>query len=101
MASPVGSSAPCIRVSEDCPALRQGPHRVVAQYIMAEPLCPRASAEVKRGGAFWLRSAITRCNDCHGGREESEASFRAPTPGPGGRRRRFQEPAGGALASIA
>ena len=31
---------------------------------MAEPLCPRASAEVKRGGAFWLRSAITRCNDC-------------------------------------
>eukprot|EP00964_Phaeocystis_antarctica_P011814 scaffold6529_cov34-Phaeocystis_antarctica.AAC.2 len=43
---------------------------------MAEPLCPRASAEVKRGGAFWLRSATTRCNDCHGGRGESKARFR-------------------------
>eukprot|EP00964_Phaeocystis_antarctica_P026877 scaffold15130_cov63-Phaeocystis_antarctica.AAC.4 len=31
---------------------------------MAEPLCPRASAEVKRGVAFWLRSASPRCNDC-------------------------------------
>eukprot|EP00964_Phaeocystis_antarctica_P123033 scaffold86708_cov78-Phaeocystis_antarctica.AAC.1 len=27
--------------------------------VMARPLCPRASAEVKRGEAFWLRSAIT------------------------------------------
>eukprot|EP00964_Phaeocystis_antarctica_P024058 scaffold13459_cov67-Phaeocystis_antarctica.AAC.5 len=68
---------------------------------MAQPLCPRASAEVKRGGAFWLRSATTRCNDCHGGRGESEARFRAPAAGPGGRRRRFQEPTCGALASMA
>eukprot|EP00964_Phaeocystis_antarctica_P157610 scaffold127902_cov84-Phaeocystis_antarctica.AAC.1 len=31
---------------------------------MAEPLCPRASAEVKRAGAFWLCHASPRCNDC-------------------------------------
>ena len=72
-----------------------------SSWFLAEPLCSRASAEVKRGGAFWLRSPPTRCNDCHGGREESEAGFRAPTAGPGGRRRRCQEPAGGALASMA
>ena len=45
--------------------------------------------------------AITRCNDCHGGREGSEAGVDAPTPGPGGRRRRFQEPAGGPIVPMA
>ena len=34
MASPAGSRTPCICVSECCPALRQGPHRVVAQYYI-------------------------------------------------------------------
>ena len=38
--SPAGSSAPCIRVSEDCPALRQGPHRVEAQYLFRKEGCP-------------------------------------------------------------
>ena len=45
--------------------------------------------------------AITRCNDCHGGREESEADSHPPTGGPGGRRRRFQEPAGGPIVPMA
>ena len=45
--------------------------------------------------------AITRCNDCHGGREGSEAGVDAPPPGPGGRRRRFQELAGGPIVPMA
>ena len=45
--------------------------------------------------------AITRCNDCHGGREGSEAGVDAHTPGPGGRRRWFQEPGGGPIVPIA
>ena len=45
--------------------------------------------------------AITRCNDCHGGREGSEARLEAPTRGPGGRRRRFQEPGGGPIVPMA
>eukprot|EP00964_Phaeocystis_antarctica_P082223 scaffold51554_cov34-Phaeocystis_antarctica.AAC.1 len=62
----------------------------------------RASAEVKRGGAFWLRSAITRCNDCATAGEKVRQGP-APLPaalavaGVGSRK----EPAGGALASIA
>ena len=45
--------------------------------------------------------AITRCNDCHGGREGSEAGVDAHTRGPGGRRRRFQELAGGPIVPMA
>eukprot|EP00964_Phaeocystis_antarctica_P029200 scaffold16460_cov36-Phaeocystis_antarctica.AAC.2 len=70
---------------------------------MAEPLCPRASArEVKRGGAFWLRSAITRCDDCAtAGEKVRQGSATLPVVLAVAGVARFQEPAGGALASIA
>eukprot|EP00964_Phaeocystis_antarctica_P080760 scaffold50459_cov60-Phaeocystis_antarctica.AAC.3 len=45
---------------------------------MAEPLCPRASAEVKRGGAFWSRSASSRCNDCATAGEKVRRASAAP-----------------------
>ena len=36
MASPATERALSICVSEDCPALRQGPHRVEAQYLFCK-----------------------------------------------------------------
>ena len=50
MASPATERALCICVSEDCPVLRQGPHRVEAQYLFRKEGCEwgRALLETPR-----------------------------------------------------
>ena len=82
-------------------AMNGGAPCSLKRLLWRSPFVRAPAPKLKRGGVFWLRSPLPRCNDCHGGREESEADSHAPAAGPGGRRRRCQEPAGGALASMA
>ena len=69
--------------------------------VLAEPLDRALAPEFKGRSTLVNMPAITRCNDCHGGREGSEQGVEAPPSGPGGRRRRFQELASGPIVPMA
>ena len=48
------------------------------RHLWRSPFVRAPAPKLKRGGAFWLRSPLTRCNDCHGGTGKKARRASAP-----------------------